>query len=196
MTEIEPLFAEFGNAPPAKRAILDQSLKLFASRGVASVSIRDIAAATGFTNPALFRHFAGKEDLARVLFEVCYRRLSAVLGAPAAMASLQSWLTAALREVEERPEAFHYVVENVRQRWATLPLELRSQNIPALARKMIESDQAAGRIRPDVDPKVAAVIVVGAIMQHARLAHVNGALMDPGAAAEILAKHLLRGFGV
>ena len=30
----------------------------------------------GFTNPAMFRHFKNKEELAQSLFEVCYRRLA------------------------------------------------------------------------------------------------------------------------
>lgn len=196
MAELKALFAEFEGAPRAKRAILEEALKLFASHGVDSVSIRDIATATGFTNPALFRHFASKEELASVLFEVCYRRLSGALATPSAMAGLQSWLTAALREVEEVPEAFHYVVENVRKDWAKLPADLRARNIPALARRMIEGEKAAGRIRPDVDPAVAAIIVVGAMMQHARVVHVNGTPVRPVATAKALAEHLLRGMEI
>ena len=47
--------------PPAKRAIITAALELFATKGVDGVSIRDIAAASGFSNPAMFRHFESKE---------------------------------------------------------------------------------------------------------------------------------------
>jgi AcrR family transcriptional regulator len=56
-------------ASAAKAAIMIQALKLFASPGVEAVSVRDIAAASGFSNPALFRHFSSKEALATALFE-------------------------------------------------------------------------------------------------------------------------------
>jgi AcrR family transcriptional regulator len=70
--------------PPAKRALLSEGLKLFASHGVDAVSVRDIARATGFSNPVLFRHFASKEALAAALFETCYRQLVEALDSAAA----------------------------------------------------------------------------------------------------------------
>src|SRR5512143_889095 len=62
-------------APPAKREIIRAALKLFSQRGLATTSIRDIASESGYTNPALYKHFAGKDDLAQQLFEVCHRRV-------------------------------------------------------------------------------------------------------------------------
>jgi AcrR family transcriptional regulator len=50
-------------------------VKLFSQRGLDGTSIRDIAEESGYTNPALYKHFAGKEELALYLFEICHRRL-------------------------------------------------------------------------------------------------------------------------
>ncbi len=61
--------------PPAKRQILRAAMKLFSEHGLAGTSIRDIAQESGYTNPALYKHFAGKEELALHLFETCHRRL-------------------------------------------------------------------------------------------------------------------------
>src|SRR3954449_11538655 len=61
--------------PPAKRHILRAAMKLFSAHGLAGTSIRDIARESGYTNPALYRHFAGKDELAVYLFEHCHRRL-------------------------------------------------------------------------------------------------------------------------
>jgi AcrR family transcriptional regulator len=61
--------------PPAKRQILRAAMKLFSAHGLDATSIRDIARESGYTNPALYKHFAGKEELALHLFETCHRRL-------------------------------------------------------------------------------------------------------------------------
>ncbi|MGQ7451850.1 helix-turn-helix domain-containing protein, partial [Streptococcus suis] len=68
--------------PPAKRAIMVAALKLFASRGIDGVTIRDIAKETGYSNPALFRHFKTKDELALLLFEACYRRTASTFRGP------------------------------------------------------------------------------------------------------------------
>jgi AcrR family transcriptional regulator len=61
--------------PPAKQEILRAAMKLFSERGFDATSIRDIARESGYTNPALYKHFASKEDLALHLFETCHRRM-------------------------------------------------------------------------------------------------------------------------
>ena len=61
---------------PAKRKILTTALTLFVRDGLCETSVRDIAKASGFTNPALFKHFKSKDDLARYLFERCYLELA------------------------------------------------------------------------------------------------------------------------
>ena len=194
MTDTAPPLAILEVSPPAKRAILTEALKLFASRGVEAVSVRDIAAATGFTNPALFRHFASKDELACTLFEVCYRRLTGTLQTPAAVGGLQSWLRVALCEIEAAPEAVHFVLENVRRYWVTLPDVLRARNLPALARAMLEAEQAAGRVRGDLDPLLAATVVLGMLGQIARSAHFREAEPCPSIMAERLSALLLQGF--
>ena len=194
MADTAPPLALFKAAPPAKRAILAEALKLFASRGVEAVSVRDVAAATGFTNPALFRHFASKDELARTLFETCYRRLTEALQTPAAAGGLQAWLYAALCEVEAAPEAVHFVLENVRRYWAALPKVLQARSLPAIAREMLEAEQAAGRARSDLDPSLAATVVLGALGQIARSAHFQEAAPCPLAMAERLSALLLQGF--
>src|SRR5262245_29925576 len=56
--------------PPARRrrddtrrAIVDASFRLFSTQGYARTSVRDIAAAVGVTDAALYRHFASKKEL-------------------------------------------------------------------------------------------------------------------------------------
>ena len=65
-----------GNEPAAKIAGLDAALSLFVRHGVEATSIRDIARQSGFTNPAIFKHFETKTSLALCLFERCYAWMS------------------------------------------------------------------------------------------------------------------------
>lgn len=51
------------DAPPTAERILSAALKLFAERGFAATSVRQIAAAVGVTDAALYSHFASKQDL-------------------------------------------------------------------------------------------------------------------------------------
>ncbi len=51
-----------------KSDMLKASLELFASRGYDAVSVRDIAKAAGVSEAALYKHFAGKEDMALFIF--------------------------------------------------------------------------------------------------------------------------------
>jgi AcrR family transcriptional regulator len=48
---------------PRRQQILSTAADLFAARGFHGVSMGDIGAAVGVTGPALYKHFAGKEDI-------------------------------------------------------------------------------------------------------------------------------------
>lgn len=48
---------------PRRQQILSTAADLFAARGFHGVSVGDIGAAVGVSGPALYKHFAGKEDI-------------------------------------------------------------------------------------------------------------------------------------
>ncbi|HEX9092627.1 MAG TPA: helix-turn-helix domain-containing protein [Coriobacteriia bacterium] len=56
--------------PGRRGQILDAALGVFAEKGYSSGSMRDIAKRVGVTEPALYRHFAGKEALFLALVRV------------------------------------------------------------------------------------------------------------------------------
>lgn len=62
---MQGLFAHDGK----KRDILEASLKLFAGRGYDAVSVRDVSKAAGVSEAALYKHFKGKAEMARYIFE-------------------------------------------------------------------------------------------------------------------------------
>ena len=179
----------------AKDAMLREALRLFASRGVEAVSVRDIAAATGFSNPALFRHFASKEALAEALFAQCYGGLVEALGAAADKEGLQPWLAAVLAEIDRLPEAVLFVLDNLKRYWHSLPDALKAQNLPKLAATMIARERRAGRMRADVPTPLIATVLFGTLGQVARSVHFRETEIDPQAYAAALADLLGRGLG-
>lgn len=46
-----------------RQQILDTAAQLFAERGFHGVSVHDIGSACGISGPALYKHFAGKDDI-------------------------------------------------------------------------------------------------------------------------------------
>jgi len=56
--------------PGRRGEILDAALGVFAEKGYASGSMRDIARRVGVSEPALYRHFPGKEELMLALVRV------------------------------------------------------------------------------------------------------------------------------
>lgn len=174
----------------ARPAILREALHLFASHGVDAVSLRDIAAATGYSNPALFRHFPGKEALAEALFAQCYGSLLAAIEAGE---DLNLWLEAALEEINRRPEGVLFVLDNLRRYWATLPDGLKAKNLPKTTIALIQKWQASGRVRADIEPRLLATVLFGALGQVARSAHFRETRIDPQSLSRALAEMMERG---
>jgi AcrR family transcriptional regulator len=67
------------SATARRQQVLAAALPVFARLGCAGASTRQLAAAAGITEPVLYRHFAGKDDLfAAVLREVAGRLAEAI----------------------------------------------------------------------------------------------------------------------
>jgi len=80
---------------PRRQQILDTAATLFAERGFHGVSVHDIGGACGISGPALYKHFAGKNDiLNQSLTAISERHLAEGLARTAAAANPQSALDA------------------------------------------------------------------------------------------------------
>lgn len=81
--------------------ILDTAAELFASRGYHGVSIVDLGAAVGVSGPALYKHFAGKQEIlsamlvsiSEELLDQGRARVRAAVDDRAALAALVDWHT-------------------------------------------------------------------------------------------------------
>lgn len=82
-----------------RQQILDTAAGLFAERGFHGVSVHDIGAACGISGPALYRHFASKDDIlarsliaiSEVLLETGRERAAAATDPAGALAALIDW---------------------------------------------------------------------------------------------------------
>jgi AcrR family transcriptional regulator len=164
--------------PPAKRQILRAAMKLFSERGLAATSIRDIAEESGYTNPALYKHYASKEELAVHLFETCHRRLWASCNAAIASPKrfdekLDAYIGRFLELVDEHPQALAFLSDSARVLWPKSSPAVRRQTMIGLARSLVSEAPRRRRGSPAVDPYVAAASLQGTLAELARMVQVG-----------------------
>jgi AcrR family transcriptional regulator len=159
---------------PAKQKILTEALRLFVQDGLCETSIRDISAASGYTNPALFKHFPSKADLALHLFEQCYLSLFAAIDRAASVegdfrARQRAVVTAYLELLDADRDALLYVQDNLRQFWPRMPERVRRSSIVALIHRLLERGRAAGEVTDAVPIALLVAGWMGVLQQFARL---------------------------
>jgi AcrR family transcriptional regulator len=160
---------------PAKREILRAALKLFSEHGLAATSIRDIADESGYTNPALYKHFGSKEELALHLFEACHRRVWGRLNAAVASGKgfddkLERYVGQWLELVDEHPDVIAFLSDSARVLWPKASPTVRRQTVIGLARSL--ATEAPGR-RAAQYPDIAAASLQGTLAELSRMLQVG-----------------------
>ena len=166
------------NDPPAKRQILLAAMKLFSEHGLDGTSIRDIAKQSGYTNPALYRHFASKEELALHLFETCHRRLwakchAAIVASKGFDDQLQGYIGQFLELVDEHPEAMAFLSDSARVLWPKASSTVRRQTMIGLARSLMVKAPQVRHGKSAVHPDVAAASLQGTLAELTRMLQVG-----------------------
>jgi AcrR family transcriptional regulator len=165
--------------PPAKRQILLAAMKLFSEHGLDGTSIRDIAKESGYTNPALYKHFASKEELALHLFETCHQRLygrckAAIEAGTTFDAKLEGYIGQFLALVDEYPEAMAFLSDSARVLWPKAGAMVTRHTMIGLARDLMSLAPHARRAgRAVINPHVAAASLQGTIAELARMMQVG-----------------------
>jgi len=158
---------------PAKRRILVTALALFVRDGLCETSVRDIAKASGFTNPALFKHFRSKDDLARYLFERCYLELAdlvsnAIASRTTFAAKQRAVIDAYLAALERDSNSVLYVQEGLRHFWPKMPDRVRRQSIVREIRGLLQIGRAEGRVADEIEIDLLTTAWLGTLQQFAR----------------------------
>jgi AcrR family transcriptional regulator len=169
---ITPFYVSERDAP-AKRKILVTALALFVRDGLCETSVRDIAKASGFTNPALFKHFRSKDDLARYLFERCYLELAdlvsnAIASRNTFTAKQRAVIDAYLAALDREPNSVLYVQDWLRHFWPKMPDRVRRYSIVGEVRSLLELGRAEGRVTDAIDIDLLTTAWLGTLQQFTR----------------------------
>jgi AcrR family transcriptional regulator len=136
-------------------------------------SIRDIARATGYTNPALFKHFASKERLALHLFEQCYLNLfhaieRAVADQHGYAAQQRALIVAYLEMLDADRDALLYVQDNLRHFWPKMPAGVKRSSIVGLVQALLRRGRDEGAVTDAVPVEFLVMAWLGVLQQFAR----------------------------
>lgn len=180
--------------------ILDAAAAVMAEHGLANVTTRQIARKAGFTEAALYKHFAGKADLLVAVLRERSPGFGALAAALRGGAGLEKDLTAVAGAAIAFYRAGFPMLASIFADPGTLSAhkeELHRQGAgPHKANEAVAAylrrEQEAGRVRAGADVRAAAGLLLGACFQHAFLEHMSPpAERDDDAAAAGLVRALL-----
>ena len=183
----------------ATRARIErEALRLFARKGVDATSVKEIAAAVGVADAALYRHFASKDEIGRQVFLRHYGELAravAAIGArPAPFAAKVGALVAMFCTLfDEQPDVFAFILVHQHAHLRFVSEDASENAVAALALIMAKaySDGDIG----EPDPELAAGMALGAVVQPA-VFKIYGRLPGPLAGrAEALTRAALAAAG-
>ncbi len=166
-----------------KAKIERAALHLFAEHGVDGVSTKQIAAAAGISEGAIYRHFSGKEELARSMMVAIHTRLTEMIAAADAAHDgfedkIKFIVIHYCRIADEDWDLFQYHILHLHHfpKLSDTPLD---SPIGAAA-ALLEKAMHRGEIEP-VDPFILAAMSLGVVVQAAQ-AKVFGYIQGPLAA--------------
>lgn len=148
--------------------ILTEATRLFAERGFAGISLKDIADATGLTRPALYHYFANKEAvLARLVSDLTLAPAAELaklgnLPGKSAVERLHAMAYDTVLRHARQPERFRVLVRSDAELPAELAHAYRDGRRRILAEfvAVIEHGVANDELRP-VDARTAALGIIG-----------------------------------
>jgi AcrR family transcriptional regulator len=149
-------------------SLLAVAVQEFNTRGYDATSMEDLSRAAGITKSSFYHHVSGKEDLLRAALERALDGLFAVLDERHARAGrpVDRLRYIVRRQVEVLQAELPYVTLLLRvrgntetERWA---LD-RRRAFDAVLADLVREAVAAGQVRADVDPAVAAKLLSGTV---------------------------------
>jgi len=150
-----------------RREILDRAIEVFAERGAEGTSLRAIGEAIGVSHAALKHYFASREELLIEVYRAAEER-SIVEDRPPADVSVVGIMTHAARRNHGVPglvQLYSTLVAGALDEGNELSRTFFGARFADLRRflaALVEAEQRAGRIRPDIAPEAAAALIIAA----------------------------------
>ncbi len=160
------VLAEEPQRGSTRERILIAAERLFAEQGYANVSMPTIAAASGITAGAIYKHFEGKEELFFHVVHRAVREVHAVQAAGDGNVSLAQLIAAYTTERMKRARQLAVEMHYASAKHPKIRRLLRrslEQNIVDIARD-IRSAQAGGQLDSRIDPVMQASAVMTFLM--------------------------------
>jgi AcrR family transcriptional regulator len=191
-----PLLPDDGSTPARIRRA---ALTVFVARGVDAATTREIAAAAGLSEGALYRHFPGKEALAADVFAAIHMRLAGLIRAAAAPIEGIAAKTAAIVDVYGAAAGADWpaFVFHLLQAHRFLPTPAGTDNPVDAVEEIIIEAMGRGEIAR-ADAGLVAGMALGVVLQTAQqiaYGRLEGPLARYGAALETAALSVLRPVG-
>jgi AcrR family transcriptional regulator len=158
--------------PTSRDQILDAAERLFAARGFARTTIKDIGREAGVNSALLYYYFADKDQLYReVLRRFVTRLIARTAGALTAAgppdARLRAFVTAQAETLAANPDFPRLMVRELAESDGAHAVEqfhlLASTTFRRLC-ELIEEGQRDGLFRKDLDPRFAAISTVSQVV--------------------------------
>lgn len=155
------------NSGSTRDRIERQAIRLFASKGVRETTIKDIAAAVGVSEGALYRHFTSKDDLVWRAFEhryvgLAFRLKSAADRVTAPRLKMAAMIEAIAAAYDDDPDLFNFLVFVQHGQ-----LERLAPDTPTpvtVVHDVVTAAIAAGDLPPQ-DANLATALVFGLVLQ-------------------------------
>lgn len=172
---LAPMDGEPTRTAPGRERLLAAAVTLFAAKGYAAATVRDILRAAGVTAPVLYYHFGSKEGLFLAIARDAKAKVEAVraqaLGAGGSVASRIRRLSLAHSAVRRQYAELSWVVEQILSGppEAAPPFDFRAVALESLRlfESLVEEGIANGEFQPS-SPRHAALALMGAVEVAAR----------------------------
>lgn len=152
-----------------EQAILDAAVRLFSKRGFDGVSMRTIAQEAGVSKSNIYHHFRSKEELYLAIMQTSAARLSELVdtlaeGGGSFEQRLRDFARAHLEHLFGQAMTVRLLLREVftgAEKWQRLLIDRVVGDIVRRLRAIFEKGQAEGALRPDIDPGLCAMQILG-----------------------------------
>jgi len=151
-----------------KELIEAAAVELFAVKGVAGSTVKDIAAKAGVSEGALYRHYKSKEEMAQILFQAEKNKINGaiftILSSPGrANEKLRDVVSYIYGEYEKSPYNILFLTTNFHLLNDSLESFSYTENIYDMLIHFLR--ELFGKYFPEKDPQFTATLMVGIVME-------------------------------
>jgi AcrR family transcriptional regulator len=145
--------------------LVDEAIALFAARGFAATTVQSVIDACGCSKPALYHHYANKDDLYEAALSVAVERTGVEQGLLGSAERFEDALRSGLLHICEQarryPNDFRLLLRATDEAAQEMS-RLRTRTLAQLERQLLQAVNR-GELRPALPVAAAAVNLVGTV---------------------------------